>query len=66
MSEDFTALVLEEGGGTVSADLRTLPVSALPEGEVTVAVEYSDLNYKDGLLGHQYPGLPPASLSGSA
>ncbi len=72
MSEDFTALVLEEGGGTVSADLRTLPVSALPEGEVTVAVEYSDLNYKDGLilggigrLVRSYPHVPGIDFAGT-
>jgi acrylyl-CoA reductase (NADPH) len=46
----FRALVLEKpDGGPASAALRDLDDSALPAGEVTVAVEYSTLNYKDGL-----------------
>jgi acrylyl-CoA reductase (NADPH) len=46
----FKALVMEQQGdaGAVAA-LRALELSALPAGEVTVAVAYSTLNYKDGL-----------------
>ncbi|WP_374643477.1 MDR family oxidoreductase [Tabrizicola sp.] len=45
----FRALVLEKEGDAAVARLRELDESALPPGEVTVAVEYSTLNYKDGL-----------------
>jgi acrylyl-CoA reductase (NADPH) len=45
----FRALVLEKEGDTAVARLRELEHSALPAGDVTVAVEYSTLNYKDGL-----------------
>ena len=46
----FRALLLEKDeGGLARAQLREMPDTALPEGEVTVAVEYSTLNYKDGL-----------------
>lgn len=45
----FKALVLEQEGGKTVANVRDLEVSRLPEGEVTVKVEYSTLNYKDGL-----------------
>ena len=45
----FRALVLEREGETAVAHIRELDESALPPGEVTVAVEYSTLNYKDGL-----------------
>jgi acrylyl-CoA reductase (NADPH) len=45
----FRALVLEKEGDAAVAHLRELDESALPPGEVTVAVEYSTLNYKDGL-----------------
>lgn len=45
----FRALVLEKDGDAAVAKLRELDESALPEGDVTVAVEYSTLNYKDGL-----------------
>jgi len=34
----------------VSGAVETLPVDKLPAGDVTVAVEYSTLNYKDGLV----------------
>ena len=45
----FRALVLEKDGDAAVARLRELDESALPSGDVTVAVEYSTLNYKDGL-----------------
>lgn len=45
----FRALVLEKEGDTAVAHLRDLDESALPAGDVTVAVAYSTLNYKDGL-----------------
>ena len=34
----------------MSGAVETLPVDKLPAGDVTVAVEYSTLNYKDGLV----------------
>ena len=46
----FRALLLEKpADGPAVAHVRTLEDSTLPPGEVTVAVEYSTLNYKDGL-----------------
>jgi acrylyl-CoA reductase (NADPH) len=46
----FKALLLEKNdAGQAVATLREMEDSALPPGEVTVAVEYSTLNYKDGL-----------------
>ena len=45
----FRALVLEKEGDAAVTHLRELEESALPAGDVTVAVEYSTLNYKDGL-----------------
>ena len=45
----FRALVLEKEGDAAVAHLRELDNSALPAGDVTVAVEYTTLNYKDGL-----------------
>ncbi|SNX69329.1 acrylyl-CoA reductase (NADPH) [Cereibacter ovatus] len=46
----FRALVVEkDAAGATRAVVRELEDSCLPEGEVTVAVEYSTLNYKDGL-----------------
>ncbi|MGL6209887.1 MAG: MDR family oxidoreductase [Paracoccaceae bacterium] len=46
----FRALLLEKDAeGQAAASIKTLDDSALPAGDVTVAVEYSTLNYKDGL-----------------
>jgi acrylyl-CoA reductase (NADPH) len=47
----FRALVLSQAADRkVSGVLETLPDEKLPAGDVTVAVEYSTLNYKDGLV----------------
>ena len=44
----FNALMVnkDEGG---QADLRQISYDDLPAGDVTVAVDYSTVNYKDGL-----------------
>ncbi len=47
----FRALVLSQAADRkVTGSVETLPVEKLPAGDVTVAVEYSTLNYKDGLV----------------
>ena len=44
----FKALVLEKNP-EFSASVRAVDESFLPDGDVTIAVDYSTLNYKDGL-----------------
>jgi acrylyl-CoA reductase (NADPH) len=45
------ALILNQGADRkVSGAIETLAMDRLPAGDVTVAVEYSTLNYKDGLV----------------
>ena len=68
----FKALVLEEAGGTTSLSIRELDDSALPAGNVTVAVEYTTVNYKDGLvvnggggLVKRYPHVPGIDFAGT-
>ena len=47
----FRALVLTQGADRkVSGAIETLPEDRLPAGDVVVAVDYSTLNYKDGLV----------------
>ena len=47
----FRALVLSQAADRkVTGTVETLPVEKLPAGDVTVAVDYSTLNYKDGLV----------------
>jgi acrylyl-CoA reductase (NADPH) len=45
----YRALLIEKDGGPYRASIRSLDDDNLPEGDVTVAVEYSTINYKDGL-----------------
>jgi acrylyl-CoA reductase (NADPH) len=68
----FRALVLHEEGGKVVPRLETLDESRLPPGDVTVAVEYSTLNYKDGMilegqgrLVRAYPHVPGVDFAGT-
>ena len=69
----FKALLVEKDDeGKTSASIQTLEDSQLPEGDVTVAVEYSTVNYKDGLcvgpgggLVRNYPHVPGIDFSGT-
>jgi acrylyl-CoA reductase (NADPH) len=68
----FRALLLEKRDGKVHASLRDLDETRLPDGDVTVAVEYSTLNYKDGMilkgLGRmvrRYPHVPGIDFAGT-
>jgi len=72
MSETFRALVLRETeGGRYAVRLEQLLIDDLPAGEVLVAVDCSDLNYKDGLavtgrgkIARVLPLVPGIDLAG--
>ncbi len=71
----FKAIVLEESEGKVGASIQELDETRLPNfdgGDVTVAVEYSTLNYKDGMilggigrLVRDYPHVPGVDFAGT-
>jgi len=70
----FKALILDKGAdGAVSAKIEMIGEDRLPaDGDVTVAVEYSTLNYKDGLcvtgmggLVRTYPHVPGIDFAGT-
>jgi len=70
----FNALVMsQDDEGTASPEVKSLELSELPEAEVTVAVEYSTVNYKDGLclspkgggLVRKYPHVPGIDFAGT-
>jgi acrylyl-CoA reductase (NADPH) len=72
MMSDFAALVLHEKDGKVAARIERVDEAALPLGDVTVAVEYSTLNYKDGMilsglgrLVRAYPHVPGVDFAGT-
>lgn len=69
----FKALVVSKAeDGTISQAVETLDDSRLPAGDVTVKVEHSTLNYKDGLcltgmggLVRTFPHVPGIDFAGS-
>ena len=72
MVDGFRALVLDEVEKGVSASIKHLNDDQLPEGNVTVAISHSTLNYKDGMvlkglgrLVRNYPHVPGIDFVGS-
>ena len=68
----FKALVLEQEDKKTIAGIRQLETSELPEGDVLINVNYSSLNYKDGLaitgkgrIVRQFPMVPGVDLTGT-
>lgn len=69
----FKALLVEKDDeGKTSASVQDLDESRLPDGDVTVAVDYSTVNYKDGLcigpgggLVRTYPHVPGIDFAGT-
>ena len=69
----FKALVVEKNeDGKTSTAVQELSLDQLPDGDVTVAVEYSTVNYKDGLcvgpgggLVRNYPHVPGIDFAGT-
>lgn len=66
------ALVVRKDGDRTSRAVETLDDDSLPEGEVTVDVEYSTINYKDGLcltgqrgLVRDFPHVPGIDFAGT-
>ena len=70
----FNALVVnkDEESGKTSAAVEQISTDQLPEGNVVVDVEYSTVNYKDGLcigpgggLVREYPHVPGIDFAGT-
>lgn len=69
----FNALIVEkDDAGKTSASVQQIDLDRLPDGDVTVAVEYSTVNYKDGLcvgpgggLVRNYPHIPGIDFAGT-
>lgn len=69
----FNALIVEKAeDGSTSAGIQSIDESRLPDGDVTVAVDYSTVNYKDGLclgsgggLVRTYPHVPGIDFAGT-
>ena len=69
----FKALVInKDDEGKTHASVEELSLNQLPEGDVVVSVEYSTVNYKDGLcigpgggLVRNYPHVPGVDFAGT-
>ena len=68
----FNALVLTQVEGKTQAHIQALTTDDLPAGDVLIAVDYSSLNYKDGLavtgtgkIIRDFPMVPGIDLAGS-
>ena len=72
MSEKFKALVINQEGENFTREVKEVDKSFLKHGDVTVKVEYSDLNFKDGMilknggrLVKEFPHIPGIDFSGT-
>lgn len=68
----FRAVLLSDNDGKVSAEVAELTDDQLPDGDVIVDVEFSTLNYKDGMvlggigrLVRDYPHVPGIDFAGT-
>ena len=50
MSDQFKALVLNQKGEEYTREVKSIDRKFLKHGDVTVKVDYSDLNFKDGMI----------------
>ena len=68
----FKAIIVNQEGENFTRNLQEIDLSFLKEDEVTVKVDYSSLNYKDGMilknggrLVKDYPHIPGIDFSGT-
>ncbi|WP_198508120.1 acrylyl-CoA reductase family protein [Bacillus sp. FJAT-42315] len=67
----FQALVLDKVNDQTELEVKELTMADLPEGEVTIRVAYSSVNFKDGFVAFEnslvksYPLVPGIDLAGT-
>ena len=71
MTDKFKALVLNQEGENFTREVKELDKTFLKHGDVTIKVDYSDLNFKDGMilknggrLVKEFPHIPGIDFSG--
>ena len=72
MSDQFKALILNQKGEEFTREVKKIDKSFLKHGDVTIKVDYSDLNFKDGMilknggrLVKEFPHIPGIDFSGT-
>ncbi|MBA9028491.1 acrylyl-CoA reductase family protein [Peribacillus huizhouensis] len=67
----FQAMVLDKIGDQTKLEMKQLSMDDLPDGEVTIRVAYSSVNFKDGIVSirnqfvESYPLVPGIDLAGT-
>ncbi len=71
MSDQFKALILDQKGEEFTRQVKLIDKNFLKHGDVTIKVNYSDLNFKDGMilknggrLVKEFPHIPGIDFSG--
>ena len=71
MSENFKAIVVNQENENFTREIKSIDKSFLKHGDVTIKVDYSDLNFKDGMilknggrLVKEFPHIPGIDFSG--
>ena len=71
MTDKFKALVINQEGENFTREVKELDKTFLKHGDVTIKVDYSDLNFKDGMilknggrLVKEFPHIPGIDFSG--
>ncbi|MDA9186464.1 oxidoreductase [Candidatus Pelagibacter sp.] len=72
MSDQFKALIINQEGESFTRKIKSIDKSFLKHGDVTIKVDYSDLNFKDGMilknggrLVKEFPHIPGIDFSGT-
>ena len=72
MSDQFKALIINQEGDNFTREVKSIDKSFLKHGDVTIKVDYSDLNFKDGMilknggrLDKEFPHIPGIDFSGT-
>ena len=72
MSDQFKALIVNQDGENFTREVKSIDKSFLKHGDVTIKVDYSDLNFKDGMilknggrLVKEFPHIPGIDFSGT-
>ena len=72
MPDQFKALIINQEGDNFTREVKSIDKSFLKHGDVTIKVDYSDLNFKDGMilknggrLVKEFPHIPGIDFSGT-
>ncbi len=71
MPDQFKALIVNQEGENFTREVKSIDKSFLKHGDVTIQVDYSDLNFKDGMilknggrLVKEFPHIPGIDFAG--